>query len=76
MLTPLVHLHIMGPMQHSFEFGAGPKFESDSDIAIGLGMAPGPEMGAGVIKGTAEPVMGYVQHSVNYLQKVSVHVHQ
>ncbi|EJK48096.1 hypothetical protein THAOC_33136, partial [Thalassiosira oceanica] len=56
-------------MGHSFEFGAGPKIESDSDIAIGLGMAPGPEVKSGVLKGDATPALGYIEHSVNSLQE-------
>ena len=58
-------------MQHSFEFGAGPQIESDSDIAVGLGMAPGPEISSGVVKGEATPALGYIEHSVNSLQEVS-----
>ena len=65
---------IMEPMQHSFEFGAGPQIESDSDIAIGLGMAPGPEIASGVLKGEATPVIGHIEHSVHSLQEVSFQV--
>ncbi|EJK67225.1 hypothetical protein THAOC_11773, partial [Thalassiosira oceanica] len=55
-------------MGHSFEFGAGPKIESDSDVAIGLGMAPGPEVESGVLKGDSG-ALGYIEHSVNSLQE-------
>ena len=61
-------------MQHSFEFGAGVKTLSDNDITIGLGMAPGPEVKSGVLKGDSEPAVGHIEHSVNSLQEVSFQV--
>ena len=61
-------------MQHSFDFGAGVKVKTDNDIAIGLGMAPGPEVKSGVLKGDSEPAVGHIEHSVNSLQEVSFQV--
>ena len=61
-------------MQHSFEFGAGVKVISESGITIGLGMAPGPEVKSGVLRGDSEPAVGHIEHSVNSLQEVSFQV--